>query len=114
MPLQKGGGALADIDRDIVDCTSDTFNDFDFGMGGVLKVHAAQGALLNVLGMVDLDDRFRMANLAEFALCEDFGEKTAVIGDGLGLEKVKPRDRGIDNVHSVRSCIEIQGGFYWN
>lgn len=77
--LAEGRGFLSDVEYDIKESAADAADEFGFGVGGELIVHAAERAFLDVVGFVGLDEVGGEAVSGEFVGAERAGEVTAVV-----------------------------------
>lgn len=98
-PLTKGGGAFANINRDIKYLANDTAHQLALSMRGQLIVQPTQHALAG-FGVIVLDERHATANgLFEFLLIKAFKEKPTFIAKNLGLDNFYVGDFSVDDVH---------------
>lgn len=104
VPLQKGGRFGAQIHRYVPDRATQTADEFHLGIWGMLKMQAANRALLLRESLIDLRDGFAPARSGEFVGAKQAREETAAIPQLLTFYDLQVSDRGIENRESAHDA----------
>jgi hypothetical protein len=90
----------AEINDDIIDCSSGAAHDFGFLMGGYLVMHAAQSAAFVIERDAALDKSGVQAVIGKLSLAPDSSEKTPLVFIALRLNDERPFELGLGEDHT--------------
>ncbi|MNV65186.1 hypothetical protein D3C71_1578690 [compost metagenome] len=93
MPLQKGGGALAQVHGHIPDLAAQAAHELHLGVRRLLVVHAAHGACEGCVALIDLGDGGCPACARQFIGAEQARKKAALVHQRPALHAEQSRQR---------------------
>jgi hypothetical protein len=97
--LQKSGRVRPKVDNDVMDCPTDTANEFGLKGRGHLVVENAEGAFTIIATDVALDEVWAESMGFELAIAEGPEEKASIVGGRVGLDEEGSVDGGGSEFH---------------